>query len=238
MSDSGLRYVPETMRTLDLHRDVGAYALGVLGPRDAFRFEDHLMDCPQCALLLDDFGGVKAQLDTYVRQAPTGVGPFTDPGPGLLAGLLDRAAAGRRRARRRRLVLAAAAVVLAVGGPLAVLAALGPRDAGPGAGAPVRWTASDERTGASAVVTAAETDWGTDVGLELVRPGGTAVCSLVVVGLDGSRETVTTWASSAEREERLVTRGGTAMRPGGIDHFEVRTTDGHALMVIGGRNGT
>jgi len=42
---------------LDSHRECRAYALGVLDAADAFRFEDHLMECPQCALLLADFGG-------------------------------------------------------------------------------------------------------------------------------------------------------------------------------------
>lgn len=34
------------MRSLERHRDVGAYALGVLDEAEAFRFEDHLMECP------------------------------------------------------------------------------------------------------------------------------------------------------------------------------------------------
>ncbi|MGQ4427661.1 zf-HC2 domain-containing protein, partial [Streptomyces violaceoruber] len=36
------------MRSLERHRDVGAYALGVLDEAEAFRFEDHLMECPRC----------------------------------------------------------------------------------------------------------------------------------------------------------------------------------------------
>ncbi|MEV7427391.1 MULTISPECIES: zf-HC2 domain-containing protein [unclassified Streptomyces] len=220
------------MRTLDLHRDVGAYALGVLDASDAFRFEDHLMVCPQCTLLLADFGGVKAQLDRYARQTPAEVAPYAVAGPELLAGLLDRTAAGRRKSRRRRLALAAVAAVLVVGGPLAVLGAASGTD--PGGPATVRWTASDRATGTSAVVTTAETVWGTDVGLELVRPGVSEVCALIAVGLDGSRETVMTWASHAQDGERLVTRGGAALRPGEIARFEVRASDGRLLVTIGG----
>ena len=39
------------MRSQETHRDVAAYALGVLDEADAFRFEDHLMECPRCAAL-------------------------------------------------------------------------------------------------------------------------------------------------------------------------------------------
>lgn len=36
------------MRSLERHRDVGAYALGVLDEADAFRFEDHHGVSPVC----------------------------------------------------------------------------------------------------------------------------------------------------------------------------------------------
>ncbi|WP_411113552.1 hypothetical protein [Streptomyces sp. 029-5] len=221
------------MRTLDLHRDAGAYSLGVLDAADAFRFEDHLTDCPRCSELLAEFGSVKEQLDAYARRTPAGTAPYTAAGPELLAGLLGRTAARRRRDRGRRLALVAAAVVLAVGGPLAVLTVV-PR-ADPGTPVTARWTASDRSTGAAAVVTAAEKAWGADIGLELVRSGDSGSCALIAVGRDGSRETVTSWAARAGGSTPLVTRGGAALRPGEIDHFEVRASDGRRVMTIGGR---
>ncbi|MEV6421136.1 zf-HC2 domain-containing protein [Streptomyces sp. NPDC051662] len=226
------------MRTLDLHRDAGAYALGVLDAPDAFRFEDHLMDCPRCSELLAEFGGVREQLDAYARRTPAEMAPFTAARPELLAGLLGRTAAVRRRGRGRRLALVAAAVVLAVGGPLAVLAVtpLSPPAPPADRGTPVsRWTASDGSTGTAAVVTAAEKAWGADIGLELVRSGDFGSCALIAVGRDGSRETVTSWAARAGGSVPLVTRGGAALRPGEIDHFEVRASDGRRVMTIGGR---
>jgi hypothetical protein len=216
------------MRTLDLHRDVGAYALGVLDAADAFRFEDHLMECPQCALQLDEFGPVREQLDQFVRGTPAGVAPFTRVSPELLDRMLARTAAVRRGNRRRRLGLVAAAAVLVAGGPLTVLGAA----SGPGHGLSRQWTASDRATGISAVVTAAGKDWGTDVGLQLIRPGATGVCALIAVGRDGSRETVTTWAAPGDAGKPLLTRGGAALPPDRIDHFEVRTADGRRLMTI------
>jgi hypothetical protein len=219
------------MRTLDLHRDVGAYALGVLDAADAFRFEDHLMECPRCTLSLADFEGVKTQLDLYARRTPPGVPPLTEARPELLTRLLARAAAGRRRVRRRRLALVAVAAALVVGGPLVVLDVT----RAPAVSAvTAQWTASDRTTGSSAVVTTAATAWGTDIGLELVRPAVNGVCALIVVGVDGSRETVTTWASHTRDGERLTTRGGASMSPDGIDHFEIRTSAGRRLLVIDG----
>ncbi|HEX8345147.1 MAG TPA: zf-HC2 domain-containing protein, partial [Actinoplanes sp.] len=39
--------------TQEQHFDVAAYALGVLDANDAARFEDHLIDCPTCAMELE-----------------------------------------------------------------------------------------------------------------------------------------------------------------------------------------
>jgi hypothetical protein len=218
------------MRTLDIHRDVGAYALGVLDAADAFRFEDHLMECPGCALQLARFSEVREQLDEYVRRTPADVSPFTAVGPDLLRGMLDRTVTARRRSRRRRLALVAAAAVLVVGGPLAVLGT----GAGPRETAVTRWSATDHSTGTSAVVTAAGKAWGTDIGLKLERPGVSGVCALIAVGRDGSRETVTTWEATKDGKAPLLTTGGAALRPDQIDHFEVRTADGRRLVTIGG----
>ncbi|WP_405792837.1 zf-HC2 domain-containing protein [Streptomyces sp. NBC_01506] len=223
------------MRTpeIEIHRDVGAYALGVLDARDAFRFEDHLMDCPHCTLLLGDFHGVKGQLDEYTRQTPARVAPFVSVGPELLHRMLEGTAARRRSSRRRRLALLAAAMVIAVGGPFAIV------DAQRGGGSPAlptaeRWTATDRGTGTAAVVTAAERSWGTDVALELSKSAVSGVCALVAVGRDGSQETVMTWSARAGGDGPMVTWGGAALRPYEIDRFEVRTAAGDRLLTVRG----
>ncbi|MEU1485688.1 hypothetical protein [Streptomyces sp. NPDC005752] len=38
------------MRAIELHRDAGAYALGVLWPAYARGFDGHLARCPACAV--------------------------------------------------------------------------------------------------------------------------------------------------------------------------------------------
>ncbi|MEV0775373.1 zf-HC2 domain-containing protein [Streptomyces sp. NPDC050428] len=222
------------MRTPEIHRDVGAYALGVLDAADAFRFEDHLMDCPHCALLLGDFDGVKGQLDAYTRQTPARVAPFVSAGPELLHRMLEGTAARRRVSRRRRLALVAAAVVIAVGGPYAIVDAQWGGGGSPTVPAAERWTATDRRTGTAAVVTAAEKGWGTDVALELSKSAATGVCALVAVGRDGSEETVMTWTARGAGDGPMVTWGGAALPLGEIDRFEVRTAGGHRLMTVRG----
>lgn len=186
------------------------------------------MECPSCALRLDGFGEVRTQLDAYARQTPAGVAPVAVAGQELLYRLLERADAVRGRRKARRLLLVAAAAVLAVGGPLGALAAA----PGGGHSESVRWTASDGGTGAAAVVTAAAKAWGTDVAFELSRPAAPGSCALVAVGRDGSRETVTTWAAPAGQPKPLVTRGGAALQPDQIDHFEVRASDGRRLVTL------
>lgn len=103
--------------SLERHRDVGAYALGVLDEAEAFHFEDHLMECPRCTSQVAEFGPVTRQLMLYRRATPRSVHPAAGPGARLLDRLLGEVRV-RRRARRRRLLYAVAATVAAaVAGP-------------------------------------------------------------------------------------------------------------------------
>ena len=81
------------MRSLERHRDVGAYALGVLDEAEAFRFEDHLMECPRCAAHVTEFGPATRQMMLYRRATPRVVHPMAQPGPQLLDRLLGEVAA-------------------------------------------------------------------------------------------------------------------------------------------------
>lgn len=60
------------------HRDVAAYALGVLEPADAFRFEEHLSDCVTCTVQLSDFASLAASLSEL--GGPGRVEPPCPPG--------------------------------------------------------------------------------------------------------------------------------------------------------------
>ncbi|MCA1222047.1 zf-HC2 domain-containing protein [Streptomyces sp. 8L] len=215
-------------RSENPHRDAAPYALGVLEPGDAHRFEDHLRACPHCASAVTGFGAVRRQLDAYARCTPPGVPLLVAPGGGVLRGALDAAAAGQRAVRGRRAALVAVLVVgaaLVAGGPLgAPPDGEGPRQA------VARWSGADGATGTTAVATAASRAWGSRIALSLSGSDVPGACALVAVGRDGSRETVTTWSGAWGRA--VVTAGGAALRPGQIDHFEVRAPDGRRLVTL------
>lgn len=214
------------MRPLERHRDAGAYALGVLDAADTFRFDDHLMDCPECQVLLAELGPTAQQLAAYERLTPPHVDPLAVPGPGLADRLLAETVRLRKAGRRRWLCAVAASVVLALAAPaIAFLRADGPGTE--------QITARDGRTGVSATLTARGRDWGTDIGLRVRDPEGPHVCELVAVGTDGSEQTVTTWkAPAAEPSAELSTRGGAALPSRDIARYEVRTADGQRLLTL------
>ncbi|WP_431997740.1 zf-HC2 domain-containing protein [Streptomyces fungicidicus] len=214
------------MRSLERHRDVGAYALGVLDEADAFRFEDHLMECPQCALQVTEFGPAARQLMLYRSSTPRLVHPLAKPGPRMLERLLAQVATRRRAGRRRLLLALAASVVAAVCAPaLAVMA----RDDG---GNAVRITATDERSGVWAQVTTADEAWGSAMEIEVKDGAGPRTCRLVVVGLDGSEETVTSWSVPRHDARPNTVLGGSAMHPEDIARYEVRTAEGESLVTL------
>ncbi|MFG2373933.1 zf-HC2 domain-containing protein [Streptomyces sp. NPDC048504] len=211
------------MRSLERHRDVGAYALGVLDEADAFRFEDHLMECTSCAAHVTEFGPASRQLMLYRRATPRSVHPMAQPGPRLLDRLLGEVASRHRAGRRRFLYAVAASVVFAVGGPaVATLAAHGD-------GA-VQLTATDAKSGVWAQVTAANENYGSDVSLKIKDGAGPRSCRLVVVGRDGSEQTVTSWMVPEHDATMITMQGGSAMHPTEIDHYDVRTADGQQLV--------
>ncbi|MEU6769756.1 zf-HC2 domain-containing protein [Streptomyces sp. NPDC046759] len=214
------------MRSLERHRDVGAYALGVLDEAEAFRFEDHLLECPQCAAQVTEFGPATRQLLLYRRATPRFVHPMAQPGPRLLDRLLGEVAQ-RHRARRRRLLYGlAASVVLAVVGP-GVVAFAG--HAEPAAHVTA---ATDPKTGVWAEVTADDGDSGSRLVLRVKDGTGPHACRLVVVGRDGSEQTAGTWMEPGQGAGTFTALGSSTMHPGEIARYDVRTTDGQHLVSV------
>lgn len=215
------------MRSLERHRDVGAYALGVLDEAEAFRFEDHLMECPQCAAQVTQFGPATRQLMLYRRATPRFVHPMAQPGPRLLDRLLGEVA-HRHRARRRRFLYGlAASVVLAVAGPGMVSFA---SHAEPSAHVTA---ATDPKTGVWAEVAAADGDTGSRLTLKVKDGTGPHACRLVVVGHDGSEEVAGTWMEPGHAPGTFTALGSSTMHPDEIAHYDVRTTDGQRLVSVG-----
>jgi hypothetical protein len=100
------------------HHDVGAYALGVLDPDDALRFEDHLVDCDTCAVELAAMLPLAAALDSVrghetdsrpsvgeteqpvASQRAVAIGSQVTPGPVPLRAAAVTGPPGRRESRR------------------------------------------------------------------------------------------------------------------------------------------
>ncbi|MFK4071049.1 zf-HC2 domain-containing protein [Streptomyces sp. NPDC029674] len=249
----------------ELHETVGAYALGVLDDADARRFEEHLAGCGFCRRQLDELSGMEPMLAALAdfpgpRGAPAiGEQLAARPSPRLAERLLAEVTAKREHGRRRGLYLVAAAVALIVGGPLVVLAVAGD-DAGskgvvadPHPSSPAedaffhhmdeKARATDPATKVSATVGTEKKPWGTHTVLELKNVKGPLKCSLVAVGKDGEKETVSSWSvpewgygikDSPNKWARnpLYVHGGAAMDRNDIDHFEVTTFDGKRLVKV------
>ncbi|GAA3815707.1 zf-HC2 domain-containing protein [Streptomyces chiangmaiensis] len=218
------------MRSLERHRDVGAYALGVLDEAEAFRFEDHLMECASCKTHVNEFRPAARQLMLYRNATPRPVHPFAAPGPHLLERLLDDVTAKRRSGRSRLLYAVAAAVVFAVGGPaLAIASGHG------GSSVATAMSATDPDTGVWAEISTQDRIWGSQIDVTVKDTSGPHPCRLVAVGKDGSEQTVTSWMVPADGGEATTVSGGAALQARQIDHFEVRTRDGQHLVTLKSR---
>jgi anti-sigma factor RsiW len=215
------------MRSLERHRDVGAYALGVLDEAEAFRFEDHLMECSRCAVHVTEFGPTARQLMLYRRATPRFVHPMAQPGPRLLDRLLAEVATRHRAKRRKLLYGLAASVVFAIAGP-GTMTYLGP-----GATPTVQvMAATDTRSGVWAQVKAADTASGTEIEVQVKDPDGPRSCRLVAVGDDGSEQIVTSWAERDHGDQMSTMMGGSSMHPAEIDRYEVRNANGQRLVTV------
>ena len=93
------------------HFDVAAYALGVLDDRDAARFEDHLIECPACALELESMLPVVDILADVDADALVATEQSRRDGQ-LLTMMIGEVKQERKRANSRRLYSLAAAVVI------------------------------------------------------------------------------------------------------------------------------
>ncbi|MET8247220.1 zf-HC2 domain-containing protein [Streptomyces sp. NPDC005202] len=241
------------------HETVGAYALGILDDAEATAFEAHLATCEWCAQQLDELAGMEPMLAALADLPGSGTPSIGEslsakPSPRLVEKLVDEVAERRAQKRRRGFYLVAAAAALIIGGPLTVLAVNGGSDSGGTnmANGPAqaafqtmtdKKTATDPTTHVTATVAMEKRDWGTHAVLQLKNVVGPKKCSLIAVGKNGERETVTSWsvpnwgygipnAKTEEAKNPLYVHGGAAFAPNQIDHFEVMTFDGKRLVEV------
>jgi hypothetical protein len=97
--------------TQEQHFDVAAYALGVLDDRDAARFEDHLIECPACAIELESLLPVVDILADVDADALVATEQSRRDGQ-VLTMMIGEVKKERHRANSRRLYSLAAAVVV------------------------------------------------------------------------------------------------------------------------------
>ncbi|MEU6575925.1 zf-HC2 domain-containing protein [Streptomyces sp. NPDC046805] len=241
------------------HETVGAYALGILDDAEATAFEAHLAGCEWCAQQLDELSGMEPMMAALADLPGSGMPAIGEslsarPSPRLVEKLVDEVSERRAMKRRRSFYLVAAAAAVIIGGPLAVMAATGGSDdadhnmaMGPAQAAfqamTDKRTATDPTTHVTATVAVEKRDWGTHAVLQLKNVTGPKKCSLIAVGKNGERETVTSWsvpnwgygvanAKRVEAKNPLYVHGGAALSPNQIDHFEVMTFDGKRLVEV------
>ncbi|WP_155054633.1 anti-sigma factor family protein [Streptomyces blattellae] len=244
------------------HETVGAYALGILDDAEATAFEAHLATCEWCAQQLDELAGMEPMLAALADLPGTGTPAIGEslsakPSPRLAEKLVHEVVERRAMTRRRSFYMVAAAAALIVGGPVAAVATTAGDDGGSGgnqtlAASPAKAafdqmsdkiTATDPTTKVSATVALQEKAWGTDTVLELKNVKGPLKCSLIAVGKNGERETITSWsvpdwgygienAKTEQARNPLYVQGGAAFTPNEIDHFEVMTFEGKRLVEV------
>ncbi|WP_234311884.1 anti-sigma factor [Streptomyces griseus] len=243
------------------HETVGAYALGILDDAEATAFEAHLATCEWCAQQLDELAGMEPMLaalaDLPGSGTPTiGESLSAKPAPRMAEKLVDEVVVQRTQKRRRTFFMLAASVALIIAGPLAAMAASG-GDSGGGtavqAGAssaqsvfdklPAKVSGTDPSTKVTATVGMEKKAWGTEAVVKLNNVAGPNKCSLIAVGKNGERETISTWAvpewgyglpgaKTEQAKNPLYVQGGAAFTPDQIDHFEVIDFDGKKLVQI------
>ncbi|WP_433826704.1 hypothetical protein ACQP2E_32025 [Actinoplanes sp. CA-015351] len=206
--------------TQEQHYDVASYALGVLDDHDASRFEDHLIECPQCALELESFVQVADILSEVDAEALIAAEQSERDGQ-VLNKMLREVRTERRRANSRRLYSLAAAVVvfamLAIGALFAGGRWLGNDATAPETGAQSSssqldplpnsdgvglggtelpgktYSGADARTNVALAVGLEEKDWGTQVSFAVSNITGPKKCGLYAVRTDGTAELLATW---------------------------------------------
>ncbi|MEU9609561.1 zf-HC2 domain-containing protein [Streptomyces sp. NPDC048057] len=221
------------------HEDVAAYALGVLEPADAHRFEDHLARCGPCRVKLSGFAATVGALRELAALGPAGVD--TAMPPPSRRRLVQEVGRARRRARMRRRKVVVAVLALAFAVLVGAYAARPPGKPAPAprSAAGERLTAVDAGTGVTAWAAVTDRGWGTEVELRLAGLRGPAACRLVAVGRDGVEHPVLSWrvppqghgTGAPDGGAALEVQGGTNVPSWEIDRWEVRE-DGTGRLLV------
>jgi len=216
------------------HTDVGAYALGLLEPRDRQAFEEHLAGCPACAAELAELSGMKSLLsDLGPVEAPAG-----EPAEANVADLVRRRAESQRRHSRRQVLLgAAAAVVLLAGGVGVGLAVASQPSSQVSQNVGRTVSAVDKQTGVHGKVNLVAKPFGTQLTVDLAQIQGPLECQFIAVSRTGARFQVGTWFlpphvkfGSPSHPQHLILKGWTTIKPGDLSRIDV-VAAGHGTQI-------
>jgi Putative zinc-finger len=220
----------------EIRISLGALAVSALDAEEELAVREHVAGCPRCAAELAE---LTQTVGVLAAAKPVLIRANVPPDSRVLDGLLGAVADERRRARRRRYALglaaAAASAVVAGAGVLLV----GGDDPPPPAATASTTVPTAELHGSDGAVVL-DVDlfakaWGTAVHGDVAGVPLGATCSLVAVGLDGSREVAATWTVPRSGYDpatgTLGFDGAVGLRPHEVSHYEVVTTTGDVLVV-------
>jgi putative zinc finger protein len=216
------------------HTDVGAYALGLLEPRDRQAFEEHLAGCPACAAELAELSGMKSLLsDLGPVEAPA-----DEPPAASVTDLVRRRAESQRRHTRRQVLLgAAASVALLAGGVGVGLAVAGQPSSQVSQNAGRTVSAVDQQTGVHGKATLVAKPFGTQVTVDLAQIQGPLECQFIAVSRTGARFQIGTWFlpphvkfGSRSHPEHLLLKGWTTIKPSDLSRIDV-VAAGHGTQI-------
>nr|WP_042187139.1 zf-HC2 domain-containing protein [Kibdelosporangium sp. MJ126-NF4]CEL17833.1 putative membrane protein [Kibdelosporangium sp. MJ126-NF4]CTQ90943.1 putative membrane protein [Kibdelosporangium sp. MJ126-NF4] len=220
------------------HSSLGAYALGVLTPREATEVEAHLRTCSDGRREVADLVGLRSVMDSVPPEA------FIDgPPPGgdlLLQRTLRRVRTeeGQQPAARptlgRRLAAVAAAIVI-VGGALAGGIAIGSGGEGdvPQQAVGVPFDATDQKTGARMDVKVESLQGWVKLHAKVAGIKQGEKCQLIVTAKDGSQKVAGSWLVTEKAEDAGTVLDAPALvDPKEVQSVDVITMDGRRLVSV------
>jgi anti-sigma-K factor RskA len=218
------------------HSSLGAYALGVLTPREATEVEAHLRTCPDGRREVSDLVNLRSVMDTVPPEA------FIDgPPPGgdlLLQRTLRRVRAeeGQQPAAKptmgRRLAAVAAAVVI-VGGAFAGGIAVSGGGETPGTPVGIASSATDANSGATMNVNVESLQGWVKVRAKVAGIKEGEQCQLIVTAKDGQQRSAGSWLVTEKGEAAGTTLEGPALvDPKDVKSVDVITFDGRKLVSV------
>jgi Putative zinc-finger len=219
------------------HTDVGAYALGLLEPRDRQAFEEHLADCPSCAVELAELSGMKDLL-TGIGPVPSATG---EPAEAEVVDLVRRRAVDQRRRRSWQIVLSAAAAVVLLAGGVAIGLATARQTPQPAPNAlhGKVFSATSQVTHVTGNVGLVPKTWGTMVTLQLFGVAGPLDCQVVVVSRTGQRQVLASWLVPPHAHfglpghpNPLVIEGPSGIKLSDLSHIVINVVHGRTLVSI------